>query len=107
MRQKCRRPGEGFAALGCESGDLYVWTVFPGSPAEKAGLRDGDIIVSVDGHAVKDPDELMDLFVKKKPGDPVVLAYDKLCRGAAEKLSDELLEGSTLLRLLRSTSNRT
>lgn len=30
--------------------------VFPGSPAEKAGLSDGDVIVSVDGAATKDQD---------------------------------------------------
>ncbi|MEW5741083.1 MAG: RIP metalloprotease RseP [Myxococcota bacterium] len=45
-----RQPGEGFAALGgAESADTYVWTVFPGSPAAKAGLKRGDKLVSIDG----------------------------------------------------------
>jgi len=47
-----RQPGEGFAALGTESADTYVWTVFPGSPAAKAGLKRGDKLVSIDGAAL-------------------------------------------------------
>jgi len=31
-----------------------VWKVFPGGPAEAAGLRPGDILLSVNGHAVSD-----------------------------------------------------
>ena len=44
-----RQDGEGFAALGAESADLYVWNVFAKSPAEKAGIKRGDRVVSVDG----------------------------------------------------------
>lgn len=45
-----RAEGAGFAALGgAESADTYVWTVFPGSPAAKAGLKRGDKLVSIDG----------------------------------------------------------
>ncbi len=43
-----KQPGQGFAALGAESGDLYVWTVFPGSPADKAGLSRGDRLLTFD-----------------------------------------------------------
>ncbi|MFY0530122.1 RIP metalloprotease RseP [Archangium gephyra] len=38
---------EGFAALGAEPSDTYVGIVFPGSAAEKAGLRVGDRLVSL------------------------------------------------------------
>jgi regulator of sigma E protease len=44
-----RTEGEGFAALGgSEPGDLYVWNVEPDSPVQKAGLKPGDRLVSID-----------------------------------------------------------
>ncbi len=47
-----KQPGEGYAALGAEAGDLYIWSVIPGSPAEKAGLARGDRLVARDGKAL-------------------------------------------------------
>lgn len=47
-----KQPGQGFEALGAESGDLYVWTVFPGSPADKAGLVRGDKLLTFDGKPI-------------------------------------------------------
>jgi regulator of sigma E protease len=44
--------GEGLGAIGAELADLYVWTVFPGSPAEKLGLKKGDRLVAVNGTAL-------------------------------------------------------
>lgn len=44
-----RQAGSGLAALGAESAELYVWDVFAGSPAARAGLKVGDRLVSVDG----------------------------------------------------------
>jgi regulator of sigma E protease len=42
-----KQPGEGWKMLGAEPGDLYVWTVMPGSPAEKAGIKRGDRLKQV------------------------------------------------------------
>jgi regulator of sigma E protease len=44
-----KQPGEGYAALGAESADVYVGGVSPGSAAEKAGLREGDRLVALNG----------------------------------------------------------
>ncbi len=44
-----KQPGEGYAALGAESDDLYVSGVAPGSPAARAGLQVGDRLLAVDG----------------------------------------------------------
>jgi regulator of sigma E protease len=47
-----KQPGEGFAALGVESGDLYVWSVSPGTPAATAGIKRGDRLVKIDQHTL-------------------------------------------------------
>ena len=63
-------------------------TVQPDLPAARAGVLDGDIIYEVEGKPVLDPDNFMDLLVKKKPGDPLNIG---LVRGTARmKLTIEL-----------------
>jgi regulator of sigma E protease len=47
-----KQPGEGFAALGAEGADLYVWSVAAGSPAADVGLKRGDRLLSRDGKAL-------------------------------------------------------
>jgi carboxyl-terminal processing protease len=44
--------------IGQYSGFAYVIAVVPGSPADKAGMRVGDVIEYIDGHATRD----LDLF---------------------------------------------
>lgn len=53
--------------------------VQPNTPAAQAGMETGDIIYEVDGQPATDPDSVMDLLVKKKPGDnlAVRIARDK------------------------------
>ncbi len=43
------------------------------SPADKAGLADGDVIISLNGDKVTDSDDLIDLIAETKPGDRVKL----------------------------------
>jgi serine protease Do len=52
------------------SGDQAV---VAGSPAEKAGLRQGDIVTSLDGQRIDSANSLEDLLVTKAPGDVVQL----------------------------------
>lgn len=47
-----KQPGDGYAALGAEAGDLYIWSVIPGSPADQAGLKRGDRLVSRDAKLI-------------------------------------------------------
>jgi serine protease Do len=43
------------------------------SPAEEAGLREDDIIVSLDGDRIRDDDDLIDLVTDHDPGDDIKL----------------------------------
>ena len=52
-----------------------VTSVMPGSSAEKAGLKSGDIIVSVDGQPVKTIDDLIAAIRKKNVGDKISITY--------------------------------
>jgi serine protease Do len=50
-----------------------VTTVEPGSPAEKAGLKPGDVILAYNGKKIEDPNELPRLVAATKPGDKAEL----------------------------------
>jgi putative serine protease PepD len=47
--------------------------ITPGGPAEKAGIRPGDLIVAFEGRPVTDPDELIVAIRAQRPGDTVTL----------------------------------
>jgi serine protease Do len=49
----------------------YVQDVVVGSPAEKVGIKQGDIITKFDGQSVNQQNELSTLIAKKKAGDSV------------------------------------
>ncbi len=48
--------------------------VFPGSPAEKAGLKDGDIVVAIDGQALDADHDLSSRVLPHVPGDRITLS---------------------------------
>jgi serine protease DegQ len=45
--------------------------VMRGSPADSAGIKPGDILLTVGGKPVKDPQVMLDLIADLKPGEPV------------------------------------
>jgi carboxyl-terminal processing protease len=61
---------------------LVVISPIEGSPAEKAGLKPGDVITAVAGDKVTSSDELGTAIRKHKPGDTVELRWQ---RGGAER----------------------
>ena len=65
---------------GGQDGAL-VQEVASGSPADKAGLRPGDLVVAIDGQSVADYGELGARIRAHKPGDKITL---KVVRGGNE-----------------------
>ncbi|GAA2013949.1 hypothetical protein GCM10009799_47840 [Nocardiopsis rhodophaea] len=51
--------------------------VIPDGPADKAGLKAGDLIVEFDGQKVADATELRLLLSQKQPGDKVEVGYER------------------------------
>ncbi len=60
---------------------VLVLGVSPGSPAERAGLRPGDIIIAVDGKEVSDPAALRYRVATQKVGETVQLSILRGGRG--------------------------
>ncbi len=53
---------------------VLISNVLPNTPAAKANLKEGDIVLSVDGRPVNRPNHLQSLVARKHPGDTVTLA---------------------------------
>jgi S1-C subfamily serine protease len=68
---------------GLSETHALVTEVVTDSPAAKAGLKKGDIIVSVDGTQVSADNDLASMIGKHKPGDTVTLEVTQL--GAASR----------------------
>ena len=54
---------------------VVIGNVISGGPADTAGLKPGDTIVSVDGKAVKSGDQLVADIASRKPGSKAQLGY--------------------------------
>lgn len=63
------------AAQDNDEDGVLVVRVMPGSPAADAGLRRGDIILSVDGAPVNSAAELMNTIAAHAAGDEIELTY--------------------------------
>jgi hypothetical protein len=60
-----------------ETNAVIVESVGEGSPAEKAGLRPGDVIERIDDKPVRSQQELREVLATKKPGDKAVLRIER------------------------------
>jgi S1-C subfamily serine protease len=54
-----------------------IVSVAPGSPAQSAGVRSGDVITGVDGHDVTQPQEVSEAIDALKPGDRLELEVSR------------------------------
>ena len=80
--------------LGTMDG-IYVAKVVEDGAAEAAGLKEGDVITSLDGKKVTSFGELQGVLAKKRPGDKVNITYlrDKKSHKATLTLKNE--QGNT------------
>jgi serine protease Do len=60
-------------ALGVPRGAAQVTMVQGGTPAEEAGLEQGDVIVAVDGQQLNNYNQLRTIISNKRPGDAISL----------------------------------
>ncbi|MGA8042830.1 MAG: trypsin-like peptidase domain-containing protein [Terracidiphilus sp.] len=54
---------------------VLVQQVQPDGPADKAGLKPGDIITTIDGRAIKDGDDLVNEIASRRPGSTARIGY--------------------------------
>ncbi len=77
-------------SLDLRDDGVLVNRVVPDSPADRAGIRKGDVIVRFDGHDVSSPSELVDLVGDQNAGESVSLVVWR--DGARRELSARLAE---------------
>jgi serine protease Do len=54
---------------------VLVQQIVHGGPSDKAGLKAGDIITSIDGRSIKDGDDLVNEITSRRPGSSIRLGY--------------------------------
>jgi Do/DeqQ family serine protease len=56
---------------------VLIAGVLRGGPAEKAGLKPGDVLVAIEGRSVKDPNSMLNLVAALVPGKPASIRYTR------------------------------
>jgi S1-C subfamily serine protease len=71
-----------------ENSGALILEVIEDTPAQKAGLKSGDIIVSFDESPINTPDDVISVLKDFKPGDQAVCKV--ICRGIEKSVNVEL-----------------
>ena len=76
-------PSEEASKMGVDQGPgVVVYEVQPGSAADRAGLRKGDVITALNGTSINDPNSFRNLIAASPPGSEVTLTIN---RGGSEQ----------------------
>ena len=66
------------AELGIRSGSgAILGEVFESTPAARAGLLQGDVVVEIGDEPVTSPEDLIRMIARKAPGDSVTIRYER------------------------------
>ena len=76
-----------------ERSGALVQSVLNGSPAEKAGLRRGDLIISADEKDVSDPSSLLEKVESSQIGEPFLIIVVRGNREIKLSIKPEALPG--------------
>ncbi len=82
---------------------VLVQEVQPGGPADHAGLKAGDVIQSIDGHTMKNGDQLVNEIANRRPGSTALIGYlrdgkqdqTRITIGDRDKVFATLLAGNS------------
>ena len=86
------------------TGEVTVAGVEKGSPAEKAGIKKGDILLELDGKKIDDTEALVESIIKAKQGDKVNLLL--LSDNEKKSITVELGERPKSERRINTGKNR-
>lgn len=73
---------------------VYVYKVFEDTPAQKAGIRKGDILVKFDGQRISSYAELQKVMQYYQVGETVTVTIQRLVNGEYESFEMELTLGT-------------
>lgn len=76
-------PFLGVATDKAEKGGAEIEEVTENSAADKAGLKENDIITKIDGETIATPEDVTRIVRKHKPDDKIEITYDR--KGKTEK----------------------
>jgi S1-C subfamily serine protease len=73
-----RRPTAGLTlGQGRKEGTVEVERIEPGGPAERAGVRAGDVVLEAEGRKLRSAYQAVELILKRQPGDEVQLLVER------------------------------
>ncbi|MET8045752.1 trypsin-like peptidase domain-containing protein [Micromonospora sp. NPDC005215] len=90
--EKVSHPSLGVGVNQAEGGGALVASVAPGSPAEKAGLQQGDVVTRFGDKPINDSDDLVGAVQAGKVGDRVEVQFKR--NGTEKSVSVTLAETS-------------
>ena len=75
----------------------YVSGVDENGAGAKAGIKEGDLIIAVDGQQVRNPSELLEILGRRRPGDGVAITYFRNGKEAIANATLQNVYGETSL----------